>query len=326
MSSLPAIEVFLRADPLEAVVISDPPIEVSQPIFQIINPGNFATAEQGTKADTAVQPAAIAEFETTEQLNARDSANRNRANHSGTQAMETIDGLELELAGKQPAGNYASAAQGGRADSALQPNDNISRLTNNVGFITENIPDGSRIGGVAYFNRAKVNNTGPATRPDGSALLVNDRWWNTTDKIDCFWNGTYWANSQITYFNQTFTNLNATFTFATIPGLYDRRFPFLVESIDYSFTSGAHNASNYFALNLWYFNSVDSFIALDPTNAATGDPGGWRNNPNPTCNTYIPKPASNYTNRRFALFGTRVGSPPTINALLLTIAGRFVMV
>lgn len=53
----------------------------------------FATAAQGTKADSAVQPAGIANFETTTQLNTRDTNNRNRANHSGTQAASTITGL-----------------------------------------------------------------------------------------------------------------------------------------------------------------------------------------------------------------------------------------
>jgi hypothetical protein len=42
------------------------------------------------KANTAVQPAQIANFETTTQLNTRDTNNRNRANHTGTQASSTI--------------------------------------------------------------------------------------------------------------------------------------------------------------------------------------------------------------------------------------------
>ena len=42
------------------------------------------------KANTAVQPAQIANFETTTQLNTRDTNNRDRANHTGTQASSTI--------------------------------------------------------------------------------------------------------------------------------------------------------------------------------------------------------------------------------------------
>lgn len=79
--------------------------------------GDFATAAQGTLASTAVQPndnisdltndagyitlaqsqagapvqaSDIANFETSSQLNTRDAANRNRANHTGTQLAATI--------------------------------------------------------------------------------------------------------------------------------------------------------------------------------------------------------------------------------------------
>lgn len=66
----------------------------------------FATAAQGILADSAVQPAQIASFETTTQLNDRDTVNRNRANHTGTQAISTIVGLTSALDGKQATGNY----------------------------------------------------------------------------------------------------------------------------------------------------------------------------------------------------------------------------
>jgi hypothetical protein len=51
---------------------------------------DYATAAQGALASTAVQPAGIANFETTTQLNTRDTDNRNRANHTGTQALSTL--------------------------------------------------------------------------------------------------------------------------------------------------------------------------------------------------------------------------------------------
>lgn len=41
-------------------------------------------------ADSAVQPAGIANFETTTQLNTRDTNNRDRANHTGTQLAATV--------------------------------------------------------------------------------------------------------------------------------------------------------------------------------------------------------------------------------------------
>jgi len=54
------------------------------------NETDFATAAQGGLADTAVQPVQIADFETTTQLNLRDTTNRNRSNHTGTQLSSTI--------------------------------------------------------------------------------------------------------------------------------------------------------------------------------------------------------------------------------------------
>jgi hypothetical protein len=61
------------------------------------SPASFATAAQGSLADTAVQPAAIANFETTTQLNARDTANRDRANHTGTQGATTISDFQTTV-------------------------------------------------------------------------------------------------------------------------------------------------------------------------------------------------------------------------------------
>jgi hypothetical protein len=77
------------------------------------NDADYATAAQGDLADTAVQPGSLAvvatsgdyddllnkptipdvsDFETTTQLNARDTANRDRANHTGVQNIGTVDG------------------------------------------------------------------------------------------------------------------------------------------------------------------------------------------------------------------------------------------
>jgi len=68
---------------------------------------DYATAAQGALAATAVQPAAIADFETTTQLNARDTANRNRQNHTGTQAASTISDFTSAAAGAAPVQSVA---------------------------------------------------------------------------------------------------------------------------------------------------------------------------------------------------------------------------
>lgn len=44
-----------------------------------------------------VSSAEIADFETTSELNARDTANRDRANHTGSQAINTVSGLQTAL-------------------------------------------------------------------------------------------------------------------------------------------------------------------------------------------------------------------------------------
>jgi len=95
------------------------------------NVEDFATPAQGAKAETALQPgslsdyvteselttalggkqdsgdyltpSSLSDYEASTQLNARDTANRDRANHSGTQAISTIDGLETALSGKENA-------------------------------------------------------------------------------------------------------------------------------------------------------------------------------------------------------------------------------
>lgn len=57
-------------------------------------------------------------------------------------AIKTVDGsasgLDADLLDGQHATAFATAAQGALADSAVQPGDNISTLTNNSGYITGN--------------------------------------------------------------------------------------------------------------------------------------------------------------------------------------------
>lgn len=59
----------------------------------------ISTATQ-TALDLKLEAADIADFETSLELNARDTANRDRANHSGTQAISTVTGLQTALDGK----------------------------------------------------------------------------------------------------------------------------------------------------------------------------------------------------------------------------------
>jgi len=73
--------------------VYDPAAKAEQ-VLTIGDSASFATSAQGALADTAVQPAGIANFETTTQLNTRDTNNRARANHTGTQAASTISDFQ----------------------------------------------------------------------------------------------------------------------------------------------------------------------------------------------------------------------------------------
>ncbi len=99
----------------------------------------FATAEQGALADTALQ--------------AGDNVSE-LVNDAGYLRASSLNGYATEGYVNAEIGNitdildsygnivthnvneFATAAQGAKADTALQPNDNISELTNDVGYVT----------------------------------------------------------------------------------------------------------------------------------------------------------------------------------------------
>ena len=77
---------------------------------------DYATAAQGALADTATQPADIANFETSTQLNTRDTNNRSRTNHTGTQTASTISDFDTEVSNN--ASVVANTAKVSYTDSA----------------------------------------------------------------------------------------------------------------------------------------------------------------------------------------------------------------
>ena len=110
----------------------------------------FATSEQGELADTALQPGDNiselvndAEYATTSELSEglsekQDTISdldtiRNDA-QNGASAYSTIQSYGDIVT--YDADNFATSAQGSLADTALQPNDNISELNNDAGYIT----------------------------------------------------------------------------------------------------------------------------------------------------------------------------------------------
>jgi len=94
----------------------------------------LATAVQTSlgKADSATQPADIANFETTTELNARDTANRSRANHTGTQTASTISDFDTEVANNSAV--TANTAKVSYTDAAkvatIETNADVTDTTN----------------------------------------------------------------------------------------------------------------------------------------------------------------------------------------------------
>lgn len=87
-----------------------------------INPGNIGTSELNNDASfinssqAPVQPADIANFENSTELDARDVANRNRSNHTGSQTASTIS-------------DFTSAVQSAETTTSLSFNNSTKILS-----------------------------------------------------------------------------------------------------------------------------------------------------------------------------------------------------
>ena len=114
------------------------------------NASDFASSQQGEKADTALQPG----DNITELVNNANFVNETQLSEGLSEKQDTISDLSdirsnaengqsayttIQSYGDIVTHNtdeFATSAQGSLADSALQPNDNISELNNNAGYIT----------------------------------------------------------------------------------------------------------------------------------------------------------------------------------------------
>jgi hypothetical protein len=88
--------------------------------------------------------------------------------------------------------NYALAAQGAKADNAVQLTGDQSIGGKKTFTSPLILPDNSRINGVEHFYRS----TKPTVRGDSSALVAGDRWYKTDDGTEWWWNGTYWLSAE----------------------------------------------------------------------------------------------------------------------------------
>ncbi|MBO7042953.1 hypothetical protein J6W34_00020 [bacterium] len=95
------------------------------------------------------------------------------------------------------ADEFATAAQGTKADSALQSGDNVSELTNNAGYITKSVNNldnytlSSALAAVATTGTLVSLNDTDITSPTQGQHLVFDgtKWKNTTSSASVSWGG-----------------------------------------------------------------------------------------------------------------------------------------
>ena len=116
-------------------------------------------------ADSATQPADIADFETTTELNARDTDNRARANHTGTQTLSTIS----------DAGTAAAEDVGTSAGNVVQL-DGSSRLPAVDGSQLTNLPAevNDLTSSVTWANVPDTNITESSVTQHEGALTITE--------------------------------------------------------------------------------------------------------------------------------------------------------
>lgn len=171
------------------------------------------------------------------------------------------------------------------------------------------IPDGVLINGQANFVRA----TKPLTRINGSALVADDRWHDTTTNTDWFWNGTYWASLEVFTAPSTLSGTSSqSATGGNAPpycGLGLRQ-PILLVSVSYLVRIlGTHDASNNWTIQANSFNGagqtanvgspINTFTTWSLANSST-----WVQREVPLLNTYF---GTDFYDIRFTY--TRNGTP-----------------
>ena len=99
---------------------------------------DYATAAQGATADSATQPGDNISTLTNDSgfIDSSGAPVQSVAGRTGVVTLSNTDVSGLGTAATTASTDYATAAQGGLADTAVQPSDNISTLTNDSGFIT----------------------------------------------------------------------------------------------------------------------------------------------------------------------------------------------
>jgi hypothetical protein len=101
------------------------------------------------------------------------------------------------------------------------------------------LPNSVLINGVAQINQSAL----PATRPDGSALVLGDKWYKTSDFTNWLWNGTYWVSKDIHDVKQVGFSSVGIFNYGHLHFLHSSVYRVFIESASYSFRSTNTSAS-----------------------------------------------------------------------------------
>lgn len=301
-------------------------------------------------------------FETSAQLDLRDTANRSRSNHTGTQTASTISDFDTEvsnntdvaantsarhdavtvadsseidftLTGQQitasiVAGSIDESKLDASVNASLDLADSSVQLTGNQSiagtktFTTALIlPNNSRVNGVEHFYQPGP--TTPTVRGDGSALVSGDRWWNTTDGTEWFWNGTYWLgektyakffNNGNAIVNNRSMGGNATFSPASATG------DVFVESLTvWGFVPTTNDATNKWEIRV---STIVPSAITSPTLTAFFDSTVWGASSSSSPGVTVINELINvdYPIQSFALGLTKVGSPGN-----LTLSGAYIL-
>ena len=131
------------------------------------------------------------------------------------------------------------------------------------------IPNGALINNVCHIYQS----TKPTTRPDGSALVIGDKWYNISTGVEGFWNGTYFVSSQL-FNNTVFFPSALTITTVGVSAGVLGTTSILIERTQAFFfiQSGNLSAVNYHVLRLFNFSSsLNDLNITEGNNAATNN-------------------------------------------------------
>ena len=142
------------------------------------------------------------------------------------------------------------------------------------------IPNGALINNVCHIYQT----TKPTTRPDGSALVVRDKWYNTDTGVEGFWNGTYWLK-QAKGIQGAYTFLGSS-SFVNQPAAFvgDSAFgAYIIKELQVAYRSSSvlFDSSNFYSL-LFNFRGGRNQIGNGFPNIEINSALNGINNPFPT--------------------------------------------